>query len=72
MARPKRFELLTPRFVVWCSLHLSQWLRPHTTPYFIASQGHLSHIVVDIARRPQTCYLCYPLVTHGLEGFLCD
>jgi hypothetical protein len=22
MARPKRFELLTPRFVVWCSIQL--------------------------------------------------
>jgi hypothetical protein len=22
-ARPKRFELLTPRFVVWCSIQLS-------------------------------------------------
>ena len=23
LARPKRFELLTPRFVVWCRIHLS-------------------------------------------------
>ena len=23
MARPKRFELLTPRFVVWCCIQLS-------------------------------------------------
>jgi hypothetical protein len=23
LARPKRFELLTPRFVVWCSILLS-------------------------------------------------
>ncbi len=23
MARPKRFELLTPKFVVWCSIQLS-------------------------------------------------
>lgn len=23
MAHPKRFELLTPRFVVWCSIQLS-------------------------------------------------
>ena len=23
VARPKRFELLTPRFVVWCSIQLS-------------------------------------------------
>ena len=23
MARSKRFELLTPRFVVWCSIQLS-------------------------------------------------
>ncbi len=23
MARPKRFELLTPRFEVWCSIQLS-------------------------------------------------
>ena len=24
MARPKRFELLTPKFVVWCSISMSQ------------------------------------------------
>ena len=23
MARPKSFELLTPKFVVWCSIQLS-------------------------------------------------
>ena len=23
VARPKRFELLTPKFVVWCSIQLS-------------------------------------------------
>ena len=23
MARPERFELLTPKFVVWCSIQLS-------------------------------------------------
>ncbi len=23
LARPERFELLTPRFVVWCSIQLS-------------------------------------------------
>ena len=23
LARPKRFELLTPKFVVWCSIQLS-------------------------------------------------
>ena len=28
VARPKRFELLTPRFVVWCSIQLSygRWI----------------------------------------------
>ena len=29
MARPKRFELLTPRFVVWCSIQLSYGRVPH-------------------------------------------
>ena len=28
MARPKRFELLTPRFVVWCSIQLSYGRMP--------------------------------------------
>ncbi len=28
MARPKRFELLTPRFVVWCSIQLSYGRAP--------------------------------------------
>ena len=27
LARPKRFELLTPRFVVWCSIQLSYGLK---------------------------------------------
>ena len=31
MAHPKRFELLTPRFVVWCSIQLSYGCaRPRT------------------------------------------
>ena len=29
MARPKRFELLTPRFVVWCSIQLSYGRASH-------------------------------------------
>ncbi len=29
MAHPKRFELLTPRFVVWCSIQLSYGCLPH-------------------------------------------
>ncbi len=33
VARPKRFELLTPRFVVWCSIQLSYgrmpWAKGH-------------------------------------------
>lgn len=28
MAHPKRFELLTPRFVVWCSIQLSYGCLP--------------------------------------------
>ena len=28
LARPKRFELLTPRFVVWCSIQLSYGRMP--------------------------------------------
>src|SRR5215469_10048508 len=28
VARPKRFELLTPRFVVWCSIQLSYGRAP--------------------------------------------
>src|SRR5690606_5629401 len=28
MAHPKRFELLTPRFVVWCSIQLSYGCAP--------------------------------------------
>jgi hypothetical protein len=37
MARPKRFELLTPRFVVWCSIQLSYG---RELPYGI--KGHQS------------------------------
>lgn len=28
LAHPKRFELLTPRFVVWCSIQLSYGCLP--------------------------------------------
>ncbi len=38
MARPKRFELLTPRFVVWCSIQLS---------YGRVFRGHLGTINPD-------------------------
>src|SRR5262245_3643108 len=34
LARPKRFELLTPRFVVWCSIQLSYGR-------FVAAAGHV-------------------------------
>ena len=32
MAHPKRFELLTPRFVVWCSIQLSYGCVRGVTP----------------------------------------
>ena len=47
MARPKRFELLTPKFVVWCSIQLSYGRMPRAvaarrgiaTALFVPLQG---------------------------------
>lgn len=36
MAHPKRFELLTPRFVVWCSIQLSYGCVPADCPSALA------------------------------------
>ena len=36
MAHPKRFELLTPRFVVWCSIQLSYGCLPKEGGYIQA------------------------------------
>jgi hypothetical protein len=41
MARPKRFELLTPRFVVWCSIQLSY--------------GRVLRIAREVFPREQIC-----------------
>src|SRR5260370_39343017 len=40
VARPKRFELLTPRFVVWCSIQLSYGR-------FCAKRGPASAVAAD-------------------------
>src|SRR5713101_7388209 len=40
LARPKRFELLTPRFVVWCSIQLSYGR-------FCAKRGPASAVAAD-------------------------
>jgi hypothetical protein len=40
MARPKRFELLTPRFVVWCSIQLSYGRVVRIAPEKAGCAGH--------------------------------
>ena len=57
MARPKRFELLTPRFVVWCSIHLSYERvagsrnpEGNTTPCLLAAADDRSALAMP--RRP--------------------
>jgi hypothetical protein len=61
VARPKRFELLTPRFVVWCSLttesigrslvaELSPWSQEHqAAPYRDAT-------LFELIRKEQFAY----------------
>src|ERR1700742_690344 len=51
MARPKRFELLTPRFVVWCSIQLSYGRRGRwaVTP---AGRGISYRLDPALASRP--------------------
>src|ERR1700722_692160 len=40
VARPKRFELLTPRFVVWCSIQLSYGrFARHTVIHRLLTRG---------------------------------
>ena len=41
MAHPKRFELLTPRFVVWCSIQLSYGCAGPERPAFAGSPVRL-------------------------------
>ena len=57
VARPKRFELLTPRFVVWCSIQLSYGRRfvqgvdcvaEHGAQ---ATQGHRHHEAYRLTAR---------------------
>ena len=65
MARPKRFELLTPRFVVWCSIQLSYgrvFRRHFGAPgpgscrmqsgdiYMVAKAGHSYRLRTGLAR----------------------
>jgi hypothetical protein len=58
VARPKRFELLTPRFVVWCSSPT----RPDTYSHqqakkylFYAPSAGLSNIVLGSDGHVETC-----------------
>ena len=41
MARPKRFELLTPRFVIWCSFGQSRHFRCARSSSFRLRKGAL-------------------------------
>ena len=49
MARPKRFELLTPRFVVWCSIQLS-YGRLIPPPTGLRDRGHSYRLDPLLAR----------------------
>src|ERR1700679_107006 len=57
MARPKRFELLTPRFVVWCSIQLSygRVLRGKSCCESGLSARHSYRLERALARRDQPC-----------------
>src|SRR5207302_8036681 len=46
VARPKRFELLTPRFVVWCSTLSRRYIALHFDPFPIAFQAFVLHIAL--------------------------
>ena len=55
LARPKRFELLTPRFVVWCSIQLSYGRfarRPGNIPAFGARLSYRLRGVLASACAP--------------------
>src|ERR1035441_1722463 len=48
MARPKRFELLTPRFVVWCSIQLSYG---RVTEMLVRAVSHVVNSTATAASR---------------------
>ena len=55
LARPKRFELLTPKFVVWCSIQLSYGRfarRPGNIPAFGAGLSYSLRRVLASAGAP--------------------
>ena len=50
MARPKRFELLTPRFVVWCSIQLSYGRLIPPPNSGLRDRGHSYRLDPSLAR----------------------
>src|SRR5262245_47842324 len=69
MARPKRFELLTPRFVVWCSIQLSygrfcasrgRLPRTGRSRRERASSYRLRPVLASLPRRSRPCALAAP------------
>ena len=74
MARPKRFELLTPKFVVWCSIQLSYGrvvrIAPETADARASGsearpeRAHSYSLRSAMAREPQN----EPLRQSGVTG----
>jgi hypothetical protein len=61
MARPKRFELLTPRFVVWCSIQLSYGRLIPLPENRTAAQRHsyrLGYLLARVADTSGASGLC--------------
>ena len=61
MARPKGFEPLTPRFVVWCSIQLSYG----RLPTFDAGEQHSGAPCRPSGRRRGDCYSLVPPNASG-------
>ena len=57
MAHPKRFELLTPRFVVWCSIQLSYGCIFENHRNDVSSQSPRRHPVSNIFNRLTSGFL---------------
>src|SRR6266403_6354523 len=71
VARPKRFELLTPRFVVWCSIQLSYgrvFRRKHLRALADRCRVH-SENILQIAKARHSYRLRGGLARSGAPAF---
>ncbi len=69
MAHPKRFELLTPRFVVWCSIQLSYGCLPKEGGHIQSAPEGCKPVFPAFCSRPErTCFSLSPEPPEASTG----